>query len=64
MWKKKRYNLNIRLTQKELMALEWACGYFVPHIDYPEPRRNWEYRGELQKLYWRIHNKCVEINRG
>ena len=57
MWKKKRYDIRIRLSPEDLEAIENAFGIAIQWI-HDETKAQ-----ILYNLRKRIHGKAVEINR-
>ena len=58
MWNKKRYNIRIRLEPKDIDAI-WFGATALDNLGDGKP----DELKRLLQLYWKIHNKCVEINR-
>ena len=61
MWKKKRYDVTFRLEPRDIDDLLWmmvTLKRVVEAFDPGSPRLK-----RLDNWYWKIHNKCVEINR-
>ena len=62
MWKKKRYDIHIRLSPEEIEAVQ-RIFYIVQRMEgilKDSIKKDLEITKEF---YWKIHNKCVEINR-
>ena len=64
MWKKKRYDIHIRLTPEEIEALHFGA-YAITDIAQIFNPINCKHKSIpiLNQLVWKIHNKCVEINK-
>lgn len=62
MWKKKRYDIRIRLSPEEIEALRGIFS-FIDNFRYGLDDIEIKKFTIFEELYWKIHNKCVEINR-
>ena len=60
-WKKKRYDIHIRLTPDDIKSIEWACWNILNLTK--ELTQGLLAAKYFEDVVWRIHNKCVEINR-
>lgn len=62
MWKKERYDIHIRLSPEDVTSL----GLIACTLNDISHYFNKDMKARIalvRSLYWKIHNKCVEINR-
>ena len=64
MWKKKQYDITIRLQGEDIDALHWA-GYTLTDISSTLSPSGIQHShiARIGSLAWRIHGKAVKLNR-
>ena len=63
MWKKKWYDVTLRLTEEDIDTLHWASDALRNIIEevHPFPIGKHLYMRRLNAMVWEIHNRCLKL---